>query len=305
MKQFDAKTGMFYREQTLGVNTILSPFGDNHELTKDLANLRFLFDSRIDILTCAGDDGCVIAFACQTRCDGEWVKVMQTYAGDVLKALKALHDMSCTRLKEFCTDCGHELHHKHLTQCHIPVPRELQLPLRSNNMALSEDSNVLIDMPLPEEEPEQGKPEILEAEHGHTDVQEESTNTAIPQERSGNLTETALEVSPNNFTPSTSVSSHPPVRGFSILLDIQYPYRRPMGALRYIESPSRQNILQVVAQVLSTSEIPNDPIWPMKSLSVRKGNTVYDVLGHPQDDIGSLLDDILESEKLIKIECVH
>ncbi|KAJ6003636.1 hypothetical protein N7522_006328 [Penicillium canescens] len=93
----------------------------------------------------------------------------------------------------------------------------------------------------------------------------------MPQERSGNLTETALEVSQNNFTPSTSVSSH----------------------------------ARVVAQVLSTSEIPDSPIWPMKSLSVRKGNTVYDVLGYPQDDIGSLLDDILESEKLIKIECVH
>lgn len=95
------------------------------------------------------------------------------------------------------------------------------------------------------------------------------------------------------------------MRGFSILLDIQYPFKRPMGALRYIESPSRQNILQVVAQVLSTSEISDDPIWPMKSLSVRKGNTVYDVLGYPQDDIGGLLDDILESEKLIKIECVY
>jgi hypothetical protein len=43
----------------------------------------------------------------------------------------------------------------------------------------------------------------------------------------------------------------------------------------------------------------------MKSLSVRKGNTVYDVLGYSQDDIGNLLDDILESEKLIKIECVY
>lgn len=78
-----------------------------------------------------------------------------------------------------------------------------------------------------------------------------------------------------------------------------------MGALRYIESPSRQNILRVVAQVLSTNEISDDPIWPMKSLSVRKGDNVYDVLGYPQDDIGRLLDDVLESEKLIKIECVH
>ncbi|KAJ6114085.1 hypothetical protein N7512_007530 [Penicillium capsulatum] len=66
-----------------------------------------------------------------------------------------------------------------------------------------------------------------------------------------------------------------------------------------------QMFKKVVTQILSTSEIADDPIWPMKSLSVRKGNTVYDVLGYPQDDIGSLLDDVLESEKLIKIECIY
>lgn len=69
-----------------------------------------------------------------------------------------------------------------------------------------------------------------------------------------------------------------------------------------IASSSRQNILRVVAQVLSTSEISDDPIWPMKSLSIRKGNTLYDVLGYPEDDIGSLLD---ESEKLLKIDIVY
>lgn len=91
---------------------------------------------------------------------------MQTYAGDVSKALKALHDMSCTRLREFSIDCGHELHREHLEQCHIAMPMQPQLPLGSNNLPLSEDSNVLIDMPLPEEEPEQGEPEVHEAEHG-------------------------------------------------------------------------------------------------------------------------------------------
>lgn len=155
---------MFYREQTLGANTI--SFWGHHVLNKDLANLRFLFDSTVDILTCDGDHSCVIAFVCQTRCDGERVKIMQTYAGDVLRALKALHDMSCTRLREFSTDCGHELHREHLKQCNIAVPMQPQLPLGSHNLALSQDSNVLIDMPLPEEEPEQGEPEIHEAEHG-------------------------------------------------------------------------------------------------------------------------------------------
>lgn len=100
---------------------------------------------------------------------------MQTYAGDVLKALKALHDMSCTRLSEFSAGCGHELHREHLTQCHIAVPRQLQLPLRSNNPTLSKDSNVLVDMPVLEQEPMQEEPEVHEAEHGHTNVQEGMT----------------------------------------------------------------------------------------------------------------------------------
>jgi hypothetical protein len=118
-------------------------------LIRDLANLRFLFDNTVDILTYDRDLGCVIAFACQTRCDRERVKVMQTYAGDVLKTLKALHDISCTRLREFSTDCGHELHREHLTQCYIAVSMQLQRPLGSNNLVLSENSNVLIDMSPP------------------------------------------------------------------------------------------------------------------------------------------------------------
>lgn len=145
-------------------------------LIKFPANLRFLFDSTVEILTCAGNDSCVIAFAYQVLPKGERVKIMQTYAGDVVKALKALHDMSCKRLTEFSTYCGHDLYHEHLAQCNIAVPMQPEIPLGSNNIEVSEDSNVLIDMPLPEEELEKGESEICEAEHGHTDV-EKGTKT--------------------------------------------------------------------------------------------------------------------------------
>lgn len=126
----------------------------------------------------------------------------------------------------------------------------------------------------------------------------------MAQERCEDLAENAL-VSQDKFTPSTSISSQTRGRGFSILLEIQYPFKRPIGALRYIESSSRQNILRVVAQVLSTSERIDDPVWPMKSLRIRKSDTLYDILGYPEDNIGSLLDHILESEKLIKIEVAY
>jgi hypothetical protein len=95
------------------------------------------------------------------------------------------------------------------------------------------------------------------------------------------------------------------MKGYPVLVDIQYPFKGPIGALRYMERPSRHILLQVVAQVLAANEPPNDPSRFLKSLGVRKGNATYDVLGYPQDDIGSLLDDILNSEELLKIECVY
>lgn len=123
-------------------------------------------------------------------------------------------------------------------------------------------------------------------------------------EQSAALPTGSCEGSQPDLMPSTSVPSHAGARGYSVLVDIQYPFKKPIGALRFIANPSRQGLRQAVAQILATNDPPNDPSWFIKSLNVRKGNTSYDVLGYPQDDIGSLLDDILESEKLIKIECV-
>ena len=73
----------------------------------------------------------------------------------------------------------------------------------------------------------------------------------------------------NDLTPSTSVAPHAGATGYSVVIDIQYLLKRPIGALRYIDSPSRQNILQVVEQVLATNE-PLDPTQFMKSECSKK-----------------------------------
>ncbi|KAJ6114084.1 hypothetical protein N7512_007529 [Penicillium capsulatum] len=94
-----------------------------------------------------------------------------------------------------------------------------------------------------EEELNQAEPQIHEAENGHTSAQEESTNIALPQKRSDHLTETGLDISQHDFTPSTSVSSHArQIGGFPILLGTKCPFKGPLGALRYKESPNRQKI---------------------------------------------------------------
>lgn len=43
----------------------------------------------------------------------------------------------------------------------------------------------------------------------------------------------------------------------------------------------------------------------MKRLCVRKGDITYEMLGYPQNDIGSLCNDLLDTGKLLKIDCVY
>lgn len=177
----------------------------------------------------------------------------------------------------------------------------------------------MIDMPLPEEEVKDEAPEIPDSNQGYIDVQEGmepktcygltnpltndgDTNWALA---SSVLIEAVPGVSATGLTPSTSVSSHACGRGYPVLVDIRYPFKKTVGALRYIDNPGRQGLLGAAAQVWTMNELPNDSSWFIKSLRVRKGDTTYDVLGYPQEDISSLLDEVLESEKLIKIECIY
>jgi hypothetical protein len=68
--------------------------------------------------------------------------------------------------------------------------------------------------------------------------------------------------------------------------------------------PSRRKILQEVSEIMSDHGLSN-PVWPMKTLCVKHDDTEYDILGYKHDYIGRLLDDILKSGKLPKIECVY
>lgn len=83
-----------------------------------------MFGREVDILTCDVGSGYMIAFAYETTCDGEHVKLMQAFASDVLKALRVLHDISCKRLQELFRDCSHEVSRKDLTKCYIVLDRK-------------------------------------------------------------------------------------------------------------------------------------------------------------------------------------
>lgn len=64
------------------------------------------------------------------------------------------------------------MYRDHLTECHISKSMQLQSPFRLNDLALSEDSNVLIDMPPLEEVPKDEEAKTHEAEHSYAVVQE-------------------------------------------------------------------------------------------------------------------------------------
>lgn len=57
------------------------------------------------------------------------------------------------------------------------------------------------------------------------------------------MTEPPPEVPKNELTPSTSVVSHAGLRGYPVLVNIQYPFMEPIGALRYMETPSEHGSL--------------------------------------------------------------
>lgn len=84
-------------------------------------------------------------------------------------------------------------------------------------------------------------------------------------------------------------------KGYSVLIHIKYPFQRPIGGLRYIGAPSRQEILQVVSRIMSEHGVSH-PVWPMKALCIKHDNAAYDILDYEHDHIGGLFDDILKSK---------
>ena len=106
------------------------------------------------------------------------------------------------------------------------------------------------------------------------------------------------------LTPQTSELCHEEQQDYSLLVHVKHPFNQSMGALRTIRHPSREGLLKVIHQVLAGYGLSN-PIWPMQSLLIKKGGNEYDILGYAHDYIGDLFDEILSSEKLIKVVCIY
>jgi hypothetical protein len=109
---------------------------------------------------------------------------------------------------------------------------------------------------------------------------------------------------PNSLTTRYLESSHVEQKGYSVLVKIDHPYHPPVGGLRFIGAASRHEVLKVVSQIMSEHGLSNT-VYYMKTLSIKLNNHAYDILGHRHDHIEDLLDHVLESEKLARIECVY
>lgn len=116
----------------------------------------------------------MIAFAYETTCDGEHVKLMQAFASDVLKALRVLHDISCKRLQELFRDCSHEVSRKDLTKCYIVLPSQIQSSSGYKESAISEDDAVSTSMHVLREDLEN-----LKAKHGSAVLEDGKTQSFI------------------------------------------------------------------------------------------------------------------------------
>jgi hypothetical protein len=120
-------------------------------------------------------------------------------------------------------------------------------------------------------------------------------------------TEASLDEHATQPNPSTTrylESSHVEHKGYSVLVNIEHPYYPPIGGLRSIGAPSRQEILKVISHIMSEHGLSNT-VYYMKTLSIKLNNHAYDILGYEHDHIEDLLDHVVGSEKLSKIECVY
>jgi hypothetical protein len=116
----------------------------------------------------------MVAFAYETTCDEEPVKLMQAFASDVLKALRVLHNISCKRLQEFFRDYSHEVPRKDLTKCYIVLPPQIQSSSEYKESAISEDGAVSTGMHVLRENPENHK-----ARHGSAFPEDGKTQSFI------------------------------------------------------------------------------------------------------------------------------
>ncbi|KAI9043147.1 uncharacterized protein KD926_004330 [Aspergillus affinis] len=235
-----------------------------------IANLRVLFGNNVDVVTC-NIEGRVVALAYMVEAEGERIEVMQSSGLDVTYALRALHALSSNRVRAYFIDHNHQVTENELPKCRIVLPREQDSPIKAG-------------------QPTPPKYDVL------------SQHTAALKEAEASSGEHATE--PNTPTTQCLESSHVEQKGYSVLVNIKCPNRPLIGCLRFIREPSRREILKVISQIMSEHGLSNMAFY-MKAMSVKLNNYVYDILGYEHDRIESLLDYVVETEKLAKIECVY
>jgi hypothetical protein len=81
----------------------------NQVLTINYSKPMLLVWKEVDILTYNVGHNSVAAFAYETRCDGECVKIMQASSLDVIMVLRMLYDMLSKWLHDYFADCNHEV----------------------------------------------------------------------------------------------------------------------------------------------------------------------------------------------------
>ncbi|KAE8146718.1 hypothetical protein BDV25DRAFT_46485 [Aspergillus avenaceus] len=183
-------------------------------------------------------------------------------------------------------DClGDQAVYEDLAICRISLPHFVEATSDSNQTTLLEDT-VAYDKQVSRE----------------ARLIEDDIDEVVQAETEKNIDEAELER--RLLTPQTSELCYGEQEDFLLFVYIKFPLQHSMGALRTIRHPSRQGLLQVILQILAGYRFSN-PIWPMQSLLVKKGDYAFDILGYAHDYIENLFDEILSSEKLIKVECVY
>ncbi|GAD93830.1 hypothetical protein AN5087.2 [Paecilomyces variotii No. 5] len=221
MMRDSSEPNTFYREQAL-------------------ANLRFLFGPRVDILTCLVPHNnktvpyqgpVAVALAYITQGDGSRVNIMQAPSDyeDVKGALQALHDLSAQRLAAGFAECGYEVPIETIDSCEIVLPSE------------------------PGTE----------------------TNAADGQLKSNDHAETETPV--NELTPKTATLLRAKQRKYPVLMSIQCNYDID-SAFKYIESASPECLLQAARDITTAAGREYARSIVLKSVYIRKGDTSHAVL---------------------------
>ncbi|KAF7589595.1 hypothetical protein BBP40_004055 [Aspergillus hancockii] len=279
-----AKPDIFYREQAL-------------------ANLRFLFGKDADILTCQSPSREWICFAYFIR-NEERVKVMQSANLDLVSAMYGLLATTAKYLRKYITAHNHEIEYKDLASCEIALPlSSVEIMLPWPKLEAEPSVSHIEGLSLPEDSaPNEGFQPVGEEKHTlKIEVEGESKQPLEFGDATRETEDCTICLTPQSAKPCSDAVP----RGYSILIDIQYPFKSPIGAMRYLEIPTRQALLQAASQVITKEVGKDNNPFVVKRLSVKMGNSSYDILGYERDHIGHLLDNVLEVEKLPIIQCVY